>query len=153
MEGDLGRREDIVMDKISHFLKSRTESKPVRFVFEDQDIIWDCYAIHVQGDYFAMLKSNITSQKKLEQELQQSKLNLEETVRRRTKQLEEAVQVKSRFLAIMSHGKEGRNQSWLTVFFFFSSSSCHRTSHSSFRCNGFFKSTKATCGIIQRGTS
>ena len=37
-------------------------------------------------------------------ELKLTKLQLEETVKARTKQLQEALEVKSRFLAIMSHG-------------------------------------------------
>lgn len=41
--------------------------------------------------------------KSLQEELRQNQLQLENTVDQRTKELQEALQVKSRFLAIMSH--------------------------------------------------
>ncbi len=41
--------------------------------------------------------------KNLETELKEGKIQLEKTVQSRTRQLQEALEVKSRFLAIMSH--------------------------------------------------
>lgn len=52
-----------------------------------------------------LLVKDISERKKMQAELQRGKESLEEIVRERTKELQNAVQVKSRFLAIMSHGK------------------------------------------------
>ena len=43
--------------------------------------------------------------KKMENELRHNKAELEDIVFKRTQELESALQIKSRFLAVMSHGK------------------------------------------------
>lgn len=62
-------------------------------------------ACHVQDDQFIFLGQDCEARKEMEDILQKKREDLEEMVRARTKQLENALQVKSRFLAIMSHGK------------------------------------------------
>ncbi len=59
---------------------------------------------HVRNNKYVFLALDITKSKELEEELRKNQDMLEQTVKARTRQLEEAVQVKSRFLATMSHG-------------------------------------------------
>ena len=58
---------------------------------------------HLREDTFIFVFQDITPVKTLENELKEGKLQLEKTVQSRTRQLQEALEVKSRFLAIMSH--------------------------------------------------
>lgn len=66
--------------------------------------IWCCVS-HLDGDKFSFLVQDISKQKELEETLTQNQAILEKTVRDRTHELEEALNVKSRFLAVISHGK------------------------------------------------
>lgn len=58
---------------------------------------------HVRDNIYIFTSKNVTVTKQLEAELQKNKLQLEATVERRTRELQEALDVKSKFLAIMSH--------------------------------------------------
>eukprot|EP01114_Cavostelium_apophysatum_P013594 TRINITY_DN3327_c0_g1_i1.p1 TRINITY_DN3327_c0_g1~~TRINITY_DN3327_c0_g1_i1.p1 ORF type:complete len:936 (-),score=264.84 TRINITY_DN3327_c0_g1_i1:441-3248(-) len=58
---------------------------------------------HIGGNDFTYIAEDITETKHLQFQLQNSKDELEQTVKARTKQLEQALQVKTRFLAVMSH--------------------------------------------------
>ncbi len=60
---------------------------------------------------------DITKDRELQYELERSKQDLETTVQRRTNQLQEALNVKSRFLAIMSHGKAPRDPKRVAIGF------------------------------------
>ncbi len=87
-------KKPIVFETCTKKLTSPTES------------VWCwCCAVHISGNRFAYLVQNITDYKKLEEELKKNQEQLESTVLARTQQLQDALQVKSRFLAIMSHGK------------------------------------------------
>ena len=48
---------------------------------------------------------DFTELRELQRKLEDAKNHLEDEVQSRTKQLQEALEVKSRFLAVMSHGK------------------------------------------------
>ncbi len=94
------------------YRESERSKKPI--IFETwhpdpsspKDLVWFwCCTVHLSGNRFAYLAQDITAHKKLEQTLTKNKEELESTVLARTKQLQDALQVKSRFLAIMSHGK------------------------------------------------
>jgi signal transduction histidine kinase len=61
------------------------------------------YVKHVRDNTFLYLAQDITQRKELDMQLQRNKEQLEREVRERTKELEDAVEVKSRFLATMSH--------------------------------------------------
>ena len=61
--------------------------------------------VHVTNNQFVFLAKDITQRKLADLELQQTRDNLQLLVEQKTKQLQEAMEVKSRFLAIMSHGK------------------------------------------------
>lgn len=63
-------------------------------------------AIFMQKEKFVFLVHDISSLKRMEEELKRSKQDLENTVKARTQELEKALHVKSRFLAIMSHGEQ-----------------------------------------------
>ena len=63
-----------------------------------------CCVTHVKNNDFIVVMQEITQLKLLEEQLRESKSQLEQTVQARTKQLQEALEVKSRFLATMSHG-------------------------------------------------
>jgi signal transduction histidine kinase len=67
------------------------------------NIYFNNYARHIRDNTYIFLSQNITARKQLEIQLQLHKTELEETVKARTKQLEDALDVKSRFLATMSH--------------------------------------------------
>jgi signal transduction histidine kinase len=62
-----------------------------------------CCVNHLREDTYIFVIQDITPIKTLENELKEGKLQLEKTVLSRTRQLQEALEVKSRFLAIMSH--------------------------------------------------
>jgi hypothetical protein len=53
---------------------------------------------HVRDNMYSFTAQEVTDKKILEEELQRGKLQLEETVIERTKELQEALEVKSRFL-------------------------------------------------------
>jgi hypothetical protein len=59
---------------------------------------------YLRDDIFIFTSQNVSVIKSLQEELRQNQLQLEDTVERRTRELQDALQVKSRFLAIMSHG-------------------------------------------------
>jgi hypothetical protein len=58
---------------------------------------------HVHGAKFGYITQDVTPNRLHEEQLQKSQTELQEAVRLRTTQFEEAVQVKSRFLATISH--------------------------------------------------
>ena len=58
----------------------------------------------IKDNRFAYLLQDITQRIQLENELRRNQETLEATVKARTEELEKALHVKSRFLAIMSHG-------------------------------------------------
>ena len=58
----------------------------------------------LHGDYFCFIGHDISYLKNLESQIRMAKDHLEGIVLERTKELHEALEVKSRFLAIMSHG-------------------------------------------------
>ena len=62
------------------------------------------FIVYFQPNICMFMTQDITEKKKNELSLQQHKNHLEELVQARTQQLEEAMRVKSRFLATMSHG-------------------------------------------------
>lgn len=64
------------------------------------------YMMYIGQNRFSFISQDITHLKNMEAELIKGKEELENTIKKRTKELEDALQVKSRFLAIMSHGKE-----------------------------------------------
>ena len=59
---------------------------------------------HIRDNHFAMIAQDISSLKTMEQELRHQQSELEGAVQKRTLELQEALEVKSRFLATMSHG-------------------------------------------------
>ena len=59
---------------------------------------------HLKDDLFIYLMEDVTHMKLLEEQLKESKSHLESEVLSRTKQLQEALEIKSKFLAVMSHG-------------------------------------------------
>jgi hypothetical protein len=63
------------------------------------------YSNALLGNRFVYICMDMTERKALEEQLKNNQIELEETVQKRTEQLENALQVKSRFLATMSHGK------------------------------------------------
>lgn len=64
--------------------------------------------MHISGDRFCFLSIDISETKRLTYELKRHKEDLEMTVKARTAQLQEALEVKGRFLAVMSHGTTDR---------------------------------------------
>lgn len=60
---------------------------------------------YVKDDEYCFVSQDITSQKQLELEMKNYQEELESLVCARTKELEEALQVKSIFLATVSHGR------------------------------------------------
>ncbi len=64
-------------------------------------IRFETYCSHVRENYFLFLRKDITQAKQLELALQKAKDDLEVAVHERTRQLEQALQVKTRFLAMM----------------------------------------------------
>eukprot|EP01114_Cavostelium_apophysatum_P013141 TRINITY_DN3119_c0_g1_i1.p1 TRINITY_DN3119_c0_g1~~TRINITY_DN3119_c0_g1_i1.p1 ORF type:complete len:920 (+),score=244.20 TRINITY_DN3119_c0_g1_i1:120-2879(+) len=65
--------------------------------------LYSCCISHFSGDRFSYVIQDISYRKQLELELESHKQDLEEKIRSRTIQLEEAIEVKQRFLATMSH--------------------------------------------------
>jgi len=65
--------------------------------------VYSCIAFHDRGNRYHFLAVDITENRKLTNELKEHQEHLENLVKARTIELEEALQVKGRFLAIMSH--------------------------------------------------
>lgn len=88
------------------YLEAKNTGKPYSVEFEGH-FVPHCWALlqAVGDEKFLFLVQDITAIKAMEDELRRHKSELEKTVQARTYQLEQAVKVKSRFLAVMSHGR------------------------------------------------
>jgi len=84
--------------------ESEVAKKAVSFEFATENFgVFSCIGLHISGDRFCFLSIDISEIKRLTSELKKHQEDLEDTVKARTAQLEEAVEVKGRFLAVMSH--------------------------------------------------
>jgi len=99
---ELGFPEDQVKNWI-HEVKSRLHLEQKEFQFESINGFFSCIGVQISDNLYCFLSTNITELKKVSQELRQHQEKLEDLVKARTAQLEEALQVKGRFLATMSH--------------------------------------------------
>lgn len=64
---------------------------------------WKTHYVPLGDNYFGWIAQDITKQKELEMMLRKEGEQLERAVGERTRDLEAALQVKSRFLAVVSH--------------------------------------------------
>lgn len=108
---ELGIHPEIIDHWLRHYICCKQKNEPVVFdsvysIGEDPSSIIHirCCVIHRGGNEFSFLAQDITSLKQVEEELRKAKVQLEEQVIKRTNELASALQVKSRFLAVMSHG-------------------------------------------------
>jgi signal transduction histidine kinase len=89
------------------FKEALRTGQTVEFEYEIEgpngSMCFNNYARHIRDFTYTYMSQDITIRKQMEKQLQNHKQELEETVKARTKQLEEALDVKSRFLSIMSH--------------------------------------------------
>jgi len=93
---DIGIPPEIAKWWCDHIVESRTLKGKVHFKGEQDGYVCSCVANHIFENRFAFSCANSLELKKLREEL-------EDLVKSRTKELEEALHVKGRFLAIMSH--------------------------------------------------
>lgn len=79
---------------------------------------WFSYSVHLLDvNKYAFIAYNINDKMKLEQDGMKTKELLESLVLSRTKELQDALAVKSRFLATMSHGNPQKsNCSYLRIY-------------------------------------
>jgi hypothetical protein len=61
--------------------------------------------LQISDNYYAYILQDIHERVMLEEQLKQNQLHLQELVDERTKELQDALNVKSRFIATVSHGK------------------------------------------------
>eukprot|EP01117_Protostelium_nocturnum_P021069 TRINITY_DN9_c1_g1_i1.p1 TRINITY_DN9_c1_g1~~TRINITY_DN9_c1_g1_i1.p1 ORF type:complete len:1026 (-),score=360.90 TRINITY_DN9_c1_g1_i1:40-3117(-) len=84
--------------------KSQLLNNPVSFEVESESKkTLCCCGVHIAGNRFSIIAQDITARKEVELKLQRLSQELENEIRKRTQQLESALEVKSRFLATMSH--------------------------------------------------
>jgi len=100
---ELGIRDSLVNDWVVKLKESKILQCPVNFEFTTLRGVFSCSGFHVSGNRFCFLSNNITELKRLTAELEAHKSDLQKEVKARTLELEEALQVKGRFLAVMSH--------------------------------------------------
>lgn len=83
-----------------------TPGKSVIFEFQpqhDSEQGFRCLLFHISSNCFAFILDSLSVRIQLESILEQHKRDLETQIHKYTKELDEALQVKSRFLAMMSH--------------------------------------------------
>lgn len=98
--------------------RAKATGHPISFEFQGHFVRygWACM-IPCTDNMSCIIVKDISETKCLQYELQRNAVSLEETVKERTAELRQALETKSRFLAIMSHGKtEGLFFSKLVFF-------------------------------------
>jgi len=95
------RHKEIEFVKI--LLTNEAEKAPIEFEMKSRYGTYSCVTSNVGNNRFLLSCVNITELKNLTEELKVHKDHLEKLVEDRTFELQEALQVKGRFLAIMSH--------------------------------------------------
>jgi len=91
---------------VTRYRESEKTAQPVQFEINDwqeTDVWASACVMHVVQNQFIYVVQNITQLRILEAAMMRHGEELAEKVKERTKQLEEALEVKSRFLATMSH--------------------------------------------------
>jgi len=92
----------------SHYIQARDTHQPVEWDWESDGSMgkiefFKVTSVHLSGDVFLFLANHLTQFKNLDSELAEYKTELENKILERTRELQEALQIKSRFLAVMSH--------------------------------------------------
>lgn len=90
---------------IEKYREAEREGRPTDFLTAPFGTVYTNWAVNRGRNSFIFICQDITDLKNMEEDLRQQKNMLEDTVKERTKELEQALRVKSEFLAIMSHGK------------------------------------------------
>jgi len=96
--------DEFTRELVKNMLRSRELGRPHSFEIASQKIgVFSAIAVNISDNRYCFLCINITELKQVTDELKKHKGDLEQLVKARTIQLEEALEVKGRFLAIMSH--------------------------------------------------
>jgi len=101
---ELGSNPSIIAEFIQKLKQSKITNSVVQFdVISPRYGAFTCIGLHFGNNRYHYLCLNITEEKKINDGLMKHKEYLENLVKARTTELMEALQVKGRFLAIMSH--------------------------------------------------
>jgi len=99
---ELGMQREDVKCFIDN-VRSRLDLQRKEFEFDWANRVFNCIGVQVANNLYCFLATDITQLKRVSEELGKHEEELAVLVKARTAQLEEALQVKGRFLATMSH--------------------------------------------------
>ena len=97
-----GAEVDVERDLLGLFSADKNECFDVEFA-SATGLFWKCYFVPLGTNRVGYMARDITHQKTLEAMMRRQGEELEKAVQERTRDLEEALQVKNRFLAVVSH--------------------------------------------------
>jgi len=104
---ELGIPKEVLAFWIQKYRESERLGTPVQFElnsYSEKDDHWGLACVmHITKDRFIFISQDITHLRKLEAAMIRHGEELAEKIKERTKQLEDALEVKGRFLATMSH--------------------------------------------------